>query len=261
MSAQFFTLILFPVARGTLQERRTVLDISSRRLIVLLSFLMVREANSAPILGDLSAGITSVLSPVSDVLVSTVRTISEFNQTCNSWLAMVSAEFNMPPVSLVASPDPPIHAKSLPVVPGSLLMSLTGFLCVSLVKDSKVWLAGFAGLLWLGHVSFPTLSQSCSYLYSRKQIEQRSHLNCSRVCELEDSSRLRSDLESTRYMGLLHRLAGIPDVNSNWPAVTLEQIYGFNALFKCLDSRAKKFIILNPSFVFFNNTRGPPLLG
>ncbi len=55
-----------------------------------------------------------------------------------------------PPVGagavLSSSPLP-----SLPAIPKSILMALVGFLCVSLVRDGKVWLAVAASLLPLGH--------------------------------------------------------------------------------------------------------------
>ena len=174
-------------------------------------------------------------------------------------------------------------------------MVLTGFLCVSLVKDRRVWLAALAGLLWVGQAgihALPQLALRLSYrIHSKQQFD--AELTCPYY--LENSNRLRSDIEGTQYIGLLHHLAGIPDspMSFRQPHLSflrkqesrklttqlcyrlnpskntnsfqsqlafLSEQYSLDSLFKCLASKTEQFICFSPAFIFELIPRGPPLL-
>jgi hypothetical protein len=136
--------------------------------------------------------------------------INLIGEGCNSGLTSIAAEFLKPPAAFAQSQAPPIHASSLPPIPGTLSMALMGLLCVSLVKDRKVWMAVLASILSTGQTGFRALPQLASHLCSKNQIEQQLNVNIAYVCWLRDSARPRTDIDGTRYIGLLHRLAGIP---------------------------------------------------
>jgi hypothetical protein len=103
-----------------------------------------------------------------------------------------------------------IFIKSLPAVPAAALMVLARFLCVSLVRYHRIWSAALKGLLWVGHVgiqALPGMSHRPDYM---SYIKQESLRRSSLPIYLDNSLRLRSDIEGTQYIGLLHHLAGIP---------------------------------------------------
>jgi len=185
------------------------------------------------------------------------------------------------------------HAKSLPAVPAAILMVLTGFLCVSLVRDRRVWLAALASLLWVGQAGIQALPQLALRLSHKNHSQQQLYAGLTYPYYLENSSRLRSDIEGTRYMGLLHHLAGIPDSTmsfsrtmsflqprlsflhkqesrntSHEPRSTnrapqfaiIRQLSCLIPATNCPASRAEQFICFSPAFIFAQLPRGPPLV-
>jgi len=89
-------------------------------------------------------------------------------------------------------------------------MVLTGFLCVSLVKDHRLWLAALASLLWAGQAGFNAIPQLAAHMNPQKHNQRKTTDNTACLYRIEDCCRLRSDIEGTKYIGLLHRLAAIP---------------------------------------------------
>jgi hypothetical protein len=172
-------------------------------------------------------------------------------------------------------------------------MVLTGFLCVSLVKDRKLWLGALAGLLWAGQTGIQAIPKLTAYISSKKHIQRKSHTNTVRLHQFEESLRLRSDNEGTKYIGLLHRLAGIPNTTMSLSLraslqslraqrsnliVSLKQassartncnlaapqfaITHLSFLLiqatNCLAPGAKQYIHFLPGFTFAHLARGPP---
>ncbi len=266
----------------------------NKGLAIILTLLITTTANSAPTLSDCNRKFAACnLSTSSDVHTFSVPEINQSPEACNSHLASIAVEFLKPPVSFMGSPASSTRVKPLPSVPGALLMALTGFFCVSFVKDHKLWLAALAGLLWLGQAGFAALPYLASHLASKKQFEQQHFLNVAYACRLSDSTRLRSDIEGTQYIGLLHYLAGIPYGKSTSTdrhlagTTTLSQcyqklytkafgnfyknIYTFqlavilnqwnsNPPFNRSASRAKQPVCFSPAFALANIRRGPPKL-
>jgi len=241
-----------------------VLGKSSKWLVVLLSFFVLTAASATPTVSNRNSNlVVSAVSPGSDAQIPVVADVTCTIESGNSHLAEVAAEFLKPPAAFTGSPAPPVGAKSLPAVPGALLMALTGFLCVSLVKDRKVWLAALAGLLWLGQAGIQAVPQLALRLSHRNHTEQQFSTELTYPYYLENSNRLRSDIEGTQYIGLLHHLAGIPlDTNSfpSSPSAIISQRYSLNSLLNCLTLRVEQFICFSPAFIFESLPRGPPKL-
>ena len=240
-----------------------VLDKRSSSLIILLSMLMLSVASAAPTVSNYSGNVVvSAVSPTSDADIPIVADVTNTTESDNPHLAAAAAEFLKPPPAFTNSQAPPVGAKSLPAVPGALLMVLTGFLCVSLVKDRKVWLAALAGLLWLGQAGIQAVPQLAQRLSHRNHIEQQFSAELTYPNNLENSNRLRSDIEGTKYIGLLHHLAGIPQGTlslQNLSAIIPEQ-YSLNSLLNCLTLKVEQFTYFSPAFIFDNLPRGPPEL-
>jgi len=100
---------------------------------------------------------------------------------------------------------------------------------------------------------------------------------------LENSNRLRSDIEGTRYIGLLHHLAGIPKNTMSLLQPSLSflrkqessqtgdefrapqfAIMGLSSHLipatKCLAAKVEQIICFSPAFIFDSLARGPPKL-
>ena len=118
-------------------------------------------------------------------------------------------------------------------------MVLIGFLCVSLVRDIRIWLAILSGLLWAGQAGISLLPQLALEVSGRALSENQSSSHyLARLYEPKDPNRLRSDIEGTCYIGLLRHLAGIPhDETSSMPIVKvwhkLQQASGRMSLSFC----------------------------
>ena len=231
-------------------------------LLLFLSLLVASASIAAPTVSDYNRDVAApTLSLISDASHIESYEINQIGEPTNSHLASVAAEFLKPPAATDLQALS-ISAKSLPAVPGALFLGLTGFLCVSLVKDRRVWLAALAGLLWLGQAGFAALPQLASHLCSKKQIQQQSATggqSLTYVSQLEGSFRLRSDIEGTQYISVLHHLAGIPNPGKILAAIIFES-YNFNLLLKCSAVRTEQIVSFSPAFIFARLARGPPNL-
>jgi len=155
------------------------------------------------------------------------------------------------------------------------LMFLTGFLCVSLVRDRRVWLTALAGLFWAGQAGIQALPQLALRLGHANHGRQQFYTEPAYAYYLENSHRLRCDIEGTRYIGLLRYLAGIPGANAactnnkllsccykhtyTLQTAILSEQFSFNWPLKCLVSETRHFICFSPAIIFAQLARGPPL--
>jgi len=122
-------------------------------------------------------------------------------------LANIGVELLQPPADLRNSA---VGAKILPPIPAALFMVLTGFLCVSLVKDRRLWLAALTSLLWASQAGFNAIPQLAAHINPQKHNQRKTTDNTACLYRIEDYCRLRSDIEGTQYIGLLRYLAAIP---------------------------------------------------
>jgi hypothetical protein len=228
-------------------------------LLLFLSLLVASASIAAPTVSDYNRDVAApTLSLSADIDSTQTYEINQIGEPTNSHLASVAAEFLKPPAATDLQALS-ISAKSLPAVPSALFMALAGFLCVSLVKDRRVWLAALAGLLWLGQTGFAALPQLASHLCSKKQIQQSATggQSLTYVSQLEGSLRTRSNLEGTEYIGLLRHLAGIPNPGKILAAIIFES-YNFNLLLKCSAVGTEQIVSFSPAFIFARLARGPP---
>ncbi len=264
---------------------------NNKLLVILLSLVVTTAISAAPTMSDWNKHfVAAAVSPASDAHVTYVPETSQITVPSNSHLAAIGKEILKPPADFTDSP--PLGAKSLPPVPAALFMVLTGFLCVSLVKDRKVWLAVLVGLLWAGQAGFHAIPQLAAHI-SKKNIQRKSYFNTATLHQLEESCRLRSNIEGTQYIGLLRHLAGIPDGTISLPLPTFLTslraqrsnlntsreyfvfartksnagspqfaITHFSSLLNpatiCQAPRAGQYICFSPAFIFQQLPRGPP---
>lgn len=207
--------------------------------------------------------------------------IDNLLQPANTKLAHLAREFLQPPVHSGSQSFAPV-AKALPAVPPAIFVLLSGFLCVSLVRDRRIWLSALAALLWAGHNGFHALPQLALRLAHRtNHIEHRSAAQLTYSYYLENSHRPRSDIEGTQYIGLLHHLAGIPNNLDLSPLCSRSKYFNTSGqthdkpgtyqsaiislsshlIIACnrTASLAEQPVSFSPAFTFDNLPRGPPL--
>ncbi len=255
----------------------------NKTFFVAILLLVTVAASGAPTVTSDNT-IVPIVQQASDTS-NTVACNNEVIQPINSKLADIGREFLQPPASFAALSNNSV--KPLPAVPAALLMVLTGFLCVSLVRDRRIWLAALAGLLWAGQISIQAFPQLALRLSRRNNSQQQFSAELTYPYYLENFNRLRSDIEGTQYISLLHHLAGIPDrpmsflrkqesrkvttplyhwsnpsknTNSFQSQLAfLSEQYSLNSLLACLALRAEQLIYFSPAFIFCQLPRGPPI--
>lgn len=242
-------------------------------LCSLLLLALVIVVNAAPTVTPISAGTVTSPAPDDGDTHVTLAEAPHFTDYSNSTISELAEKFLAPPDASAASiPD---RAKTLPAVPATLLMVLTGFACVSLVRDRRVWIAALAGLLWAGQVgvqNLPKLAQR--FAHTNHNARQASSSKLARSRQLETFGRSRADIEGTRYVALLHYLAGIPNgstvslfentsrknLDISGPvqyALTHLPVFAARPI-RALAAEAAQFTYFSPAFIFQNLARGPP---
>jgi hypothetical protein len=181
------------------------------------------------------------------------------------------------------------NQRCLPALPPAIAMVLTGFICISLIKDRRVWLAALAGLLWVGQTGIWALPELTSRLSRRVHSDQQVNTALVVSYPLGGGYYPDSYSEEIRYIGLLHHLAGIPQDNSspftNRHTLTrlcrsVQSTTGFSSSGKdtrasqyaavlgqlvlskplnSLVSGTRQFVCFSPALIFCRRPRGPPI--
>ncbi len=161
----------------------------------------------------------------------------------------------------------------------AVFMVLIGFLCLSLVIDRRLRLAPLTTPLCLSQREFHSIPKFASKI-SKNYTRRKSLPETARLFPFVDFCRLRSDIEGTQYINLLHNLAGIPDKRiflphiskrtkllqeRNKTAVPQSTIKHFSSLLLHpalirMAPRAEQKISFSPGFIFVRLARGPPNL-
>ncbi|MGB7582858.1 MAG: hypothetical protein WBL85_10485 [Sedimentisphaerales bacterium] len=174
------------------------------------------------------------------------------------------------------------NQRCLPALPSAIAMVLTGFICISLIRDRRAWLAVLAGLLWVGQTGIWALPEVTSRLSRRVHSGQQVNTALAAPYPLGGCFYPDSYNEETRYAGLLHHLAGIPrDISTftNNRTVLIRYFSGvagkdtralhhailesqlvLSQLTNCLVSGTRQFVCFKPAFISFCQLpRGPPI--
>ena len=262
-----------------------------KSLAALLALVAVTAASAAPTVTGCGDAYPPCRSPA---YISYRITVAEesfsSSEFVNSNLARVGQELLAPPAGSGETQTLAGDVKPLPPIPAAVLMVITGCFWVSLVKDRRRWFAALTGLLSLGQAGVSAFPELAYHLAGRKQTQHHSpHSLTRRMRTGEYSRRSRSDVEGTQYIGLLRRLAGIPDERTSLalPESTLPMRTtpaDFNspaarkrsAHFRDIGCAATGLIshltnitrragslsgepfVFSPGFIFSNLARGPP---
>ncbi len=90
-------------------------------------------------------------------------------------------------------------------------MGLVGFLCVSLVRDRKVWASAFILIFVLGQFGVHALPRLSARLVLNKLSLKKTITAVVHPLHVIDSSNAGELVANRHYIGLLHRLAGSPE--------------------------------------------------
>jgi len=168
--------------------------------------LAVVAADGSSAVGDSSGAFLSAADHGAIMHVQPSSNLFKITEFSDSQFIELGKELSEPTVAIVNS----IAVKQLPAVPATFLMVLTGFLCVSFVRDRKIWLRVVLGAFYLGAAgvnAVPQLLANCNEIKVKQSSARKA------VCKLEGIIRPMSDAQGIRYIGLLRRMA-IPDDDS-----------------------------------------------
>jgi len=156
--------------------------------------------------------------------------------------------------------------KNLPAVPGAILMVVVGFLCVSLVRDRKVWLSVVLVAVVLSQAGIRTLPKLTARLAQCRLINrQPANLAIVNPIAVNGSFNWFGNLGKCHYIGLLRRLASSPYGDqyrytiTSQPFIILFQ-HSLNPLVRNFADRIMSIVYFSPAFIFGNLARSPPIL-
>lgn len=248
-----------------------------RTLGAVLLLLAASAVSASPtIISDGSIPVTSLSTDSATVIVSDVPGTIEFS----SQISELSRTLLQPPQANNQTTQAGDNLY-IPVLPPAVGMVLLGFMCVTLVRDRKTWVAALAGLLWVGQTGIWALPQLSSRISRKVNNSQPIEPALAKLYSLRDGFYPANYSEQIRYTGLLHHLAGIPkqtSVFTNNRTILFRHFYNASgkdtsvsqhaiivsqfALSKPtgrLASGARQFICFTPAFIFACLPRGPPM--
>lgn len=225
-----------------------MLNRSRIRLLVLLSTVLVTVTNASPTANDSDersavCGVSLAPDVCDRAFFCSTGEIAEATSLNFGHLA----DGLLAPPAVYAAGSPSFGVKSLPAVPKTLLMVVTGFLCVSLVKDRRVWLSVVAALLWLGQAGLTTLPQLAWHLLGKKHVPRHAYQNIYSGRGLDVGSRLH--VSSARTDKSLSE------------AAIISAEYLLDPHLKSLVLKTRQPICFSPAQIFDTRPRGPPLGG
>ncbi len=157
------------------------------------------------------------------------------------------------------------QVKVLPAAPAAAAMAIVGFLCVSLARDRRAWLALAGGLIWLGQSGAATLPQAMRRVCSGVMQQTSQASSCMGPhTALQDACSRGQDIS---YLGLLRKLDDHSGYSSTLciPCASIAQsaIITSSAVFArpatvSPAAAVVDFVVFSPAFIFSNLSRSPP---
>jgi len=225
---------------------------------LLLLFILSAVAECAPTLVDRegSAVVGSAARSRVESLEFRLGTVSVAGGDYSP-LAAVAVEFHKPSVRYPGASSPAIVTKSLPAVPGALLMAVVGFVCVSVVRDRRTWLAVVTCLLWAGQSRFSLLPRVALCAAGDRQRAERFSGRFSALCWRRYLSCKKSNVSDDGVpLAQIEQRLG-PFQSADAGRVLFEIIYAASSLAPATGPAACVASVL----VRTNIARGPPGAG
>ena len=170
--------------------------------------LCVGAAASPTVIEDVDTSF--VVASAADVVNSAAPDIAIFIEPARSELADAGRILCRPFNVFGDSTASQNNIRKLPAVPGAVLLGLIGFLCVTLVRDRKTYLAILIAMVSLsqqGMCAVPELAVRFGHAGDvvKHSLEAKSH-----NVYLPNITFWERDSEERKFFGLLRRLAAVP---------------------------------------------------
>jgi hypothetical protein len=186
----------------------------TKGLLILLIFFLLTSANASFTSNVNDSSDTIFNSPVGSkpaIYKSYRQEKGYINGQYNRWFNDITPKINRPSVNYEILNRSNMRTKSLPAGPRALLMSIAGFVCVSLVRDKRFWIHTLIGLICTGQTGLNILPHVISHLSTKKKDVGFYSFSFNTLYRPSNIRCLNGKIEDTRYIGLLRFLAGIPD--------------------------------------------------
>jgi hypothetical protein len=233
----------------------------ARWLILVMSLVTATLAYAAPTIDNSDSKHTlQTVTRVCDVDNPAINVISPFRDTGNSALADIAAELLKPPADFTNHSVFPPGTKPLPAVPAALFMGLTGFMCVTLVRDRKVWLTIVATIFGvLVSLLVPRFSTSIVHPVSSIKKCLLHHLEevpAAKYNKILDSGISTLVSKKSGFLGK-YRVSSIEHPSSQFAINIVCPC--LNESFNCSSFKVRQFTCFSPAFIFQSIPRGPPI--
>jgi len=202
----------------------------SKQLIIAAAVLSLCVGACAlpTVIEDVDASFVAV--SVVDVVDSAAPAIADFIEPVRSELVDAGRVLYQPFDVFGGSATSRNNVRELPAVPGAILLGLTGFLCVTLVRDRKTYLAIFIAMISLGQQGIYAVPELAARFGHAGHIAKHSLEAKSHNVYLPNIAFWGRDSEERDFFGLLRRLAAVPGHAHIFANINIRQ--GGNRRFK-----------------------------
>jgi hypothetical protein len=153
-----------------------------------------------------------------------------------------------------------VYSMFLPATPASSLLTLVGFICISLIRDRRIWLAGFAGLSLIGQKG--TQAVVSSSRNDDSQAGTNLPLSYIRSQILPNNAGVfafsQKDITSANFTRIAFRTAA-GSVNKWYYSAVLNSVPRPDSSALCLVSGTRQSDCFQPALIFSLMPRGPPI--
>ncbi len=183
------------------------------------------------------------------------------SSTDNSEISQLARHLgNSSTMDVPASEPISVSAMILPATPASGLMTLVGFICISLIRDRRIWLAGFAGLSLVGQTGIQAVASSSRN--GDSQGRGNLFLSYAKGPTLPNTAGVfafsQRDIPRVNFNNTAFRAAVGGDYHWSYSAV-LNLVPRPDSSSLCLVSGTRQSDCFEPALIFCMIPRGPPI--
>jgi len=204
-----------------------------------------------------------------ELFYSSSNAVAVGNEQCSPAYYLSSA--NNPEISRLAilypatmdvpaSEPTSVSAMLLPATPASGLLTLVGFMCISLIRDRRIWLAGFAGLSLVGQTGTQAVVSSSRNDDSQGMVNLfRSY---PKGLTLPNTAGVFAfSQKNIPRVSFTHKVFGAaPGSDYHWSySAVLNSVLRPDSNALCLVSGTRQFVCFSPALIFCRRPRGPPI--
>lgn len=153
-----------------------------------------------------------------------------------------------------------VYSMFLPATPASSLLTLVGFICISLIRDRRIWLASFAGLSMIGQKGTQAVVSSSQN--DDNQAGTNLPLSYAQSAILQNNAGIfnfsQKDIPSVDFTHIVSRTAVGSVYHWSYSAV-LNLVLRPDSSTLRLVSGTRQSVCFQPALIFCMMPRGPPI--